>query len=279
MTTITFLGTGGGRFATIYQVRSTGGIYVNDGTRLHIDPGPSALMNLSRLSLDPARTDAVLISHCHPDHYADAEMLIEGMTKGGFKRSGTLVGSESVLRGSTGFSPAISEYHRSIAGKVIVVKAGDRFEIGQVKITATPTMHSDPTGVGFRLSTSAGDISYVGDTELTDALIAPHQGCRVLILNVTRPLKSRVPKHLSTEDAAVLIKKVHPEVAILTHFGMKLIHDGVDKQVEYIERSSGVRTIPAEDLMTIQLGKSIRAERFHGKEISEDSGKQLSLDI
>ena len=93
-----FLGTGGGRFATIYQVRSTGGIYVNDGTRLHIDPGPSALMNLSRLSLDPARTDAVLISHCHPDHYADAEMLIEGMTKGGFKRSGTLVGSESVLR-------------------------------------------------------------------------------------------------------------------------------------------------------------------------------------
>ena len=192
-------------------------------------------MNLSRLSLDPARTDAVLISHCHPDHYADAEMLIEGMTKGGFKRSGTLVGSESVLRGSTGLVRR-SEYHRSIAGKVIVVKAGDGFEIGQVKITATPTMHSDPTGVGFRLSTSAGDISYVGDTELTDALIAPHQGCRVLILNVTRTLKSRVPKHLSTEDAAVLIKKVHPEVAILTHFGMKLIHDGVDKQVEYIER-------------------------------------------
>ena len=68
-------------------------------------------------------------------------------------------GARAYSGGSTGFSPAISEYHRSIAGKVIVVKAGDRFEIGQVKITATPTMHSDPTGVGFRLSTSAGDIS------------------------------------------------------------------------------------------------------------------------
>jgi phosphoribosyl 1,2-cyclic phosphodiesterase len=40
-------------------------------------------MNMRRLALDPAKTDAVLISHCHPDHYADAEMVIEGMTKGG----------------------------------------------------------------------------------------------------------------------------------------------------------------------------------------------------
>ena len=59
MTTLTFLGTGGGRFATIYQVRATGGMYVKDVARVHIDPGPTALYNMSRLHLDPAKTDAV----------------------------------------------------------------------------------------------------------------------------------------------------------------------------------------------------------------------------
>ena len=42
MVRITFLGTGGGRFATIYQARATGGFYIEDGRNLHVDPGPGA---------------------------------------------------------------------------------------------------------------------------------------------------------------------------------------------------------------------------------------------
>ena len=129
LTSITFLGTGGGRFATIYQIRATGGIYINDGARVHLDPGPTALMNMRRLALDPAKTDAVLISHCHPDHYADAEMIIEGMTKGGFKRTGTLVGSVSALDGTNGFSPAISGYHQSITSSIVRAVPGMSFEV------------------------------------------------------------------------------------------------------------------------------------------------------
>ncbi|MCE5296700.1 MAG: MBL fold metallo-hydrolase, partial [Euryarchaeota archaeon] len=73
MTTLTFLGTGGGRFSTIYQVRGTGGLYVKDGANIHIDPGPGAAVNMAKLKMDPAKTDVLLISHCHPDHYSDAE--------------------------------------------------------------------------------------------------------------------------------------------------------------------------------------------------------------
>jgi len=78
---MTFLGTGGGRFATVYQVRNTGGIYIEAGVNIHLDQGPGTIINLNRLGIDPARTDGVLVSHCHPDHYADAEVLIEGMTR------------------------------------------------------------------------------------------------------------------------------------------------------------------------------------------------------
>ena len=253
MTKLTFLGTGGGRFATIYQVRSTGGIYLQDHVRLHIDPGPSALANMCHLALDPAQTDGVIISHCHPDHYADAEMIIEGMCRGGFKRTGIVVGSTSVLKGENGFTPAVSSYHQSIAREVIQVSNGEVIDVAGMKIDVTPTRHGDPAGVGFRFHTTNGIISYVSDTGLHDELIQAHRGSRVLIINLTRPLGSRVPMHMSTEDAATLVSEVHPEAAILTHFGMKIIHDGVEKQADFIEDASGVRVIPAEDLMTVQI--------------------------
>lgn len=270
MTSLTFLGTGGGRFATIYQVRSTGGIYLQDGVRLHLDPGPSALVNMRRLALDPARTDGVLISHCHPDHYADAEMLIEGMTRGGFKRSGVVVGSRSVLEGGDGFSQAVSAYHQSIAQKVVRVEQGDAVDIEGMRIEVTPTFHSDPSGVGFRFHTTGGIVGYVGDTELHERLIGAHRGSRVLIVNLTRPLGAKVPKHLATEDAAALVSEVRPEMALLTHFGMKLVHDGPERQAGYIEETSGVRTVPADDLMTVQVGEAIRMGRSKGRQIFEE---------
>jgi phosphoribosyl 1,2-cyclic phosphodiesterase len=235
-------------------------------------------MNMRRLALDPAKTDAVLISHCHPDHYADAEMLIEGMTKGGFKRTGVLAGSRSAIEGITGFSPAVSTYHQSITAKVVMVEAGTSFEVKGMRIEATGTSHSDPTGVGFRFHTSTGDVSYVGDSELVPGLATPHKGCRVLILNLTRPLGSRVPKHLCTEDAATLAKEIGPEVVLLTHFGMRLVHEGIKKQASYIEDISGSKTLAAEDLMTVQVGKSIRSTRARGQELVEEAKGPVDLD-
>ncbi len=278
MTTITFLGTGGGRFATIYQTRATGGIYLNDGVRMHLDPGPSALMNLARAKIDPARTDVLLISHCHPDHYADAEMLIEGMTKGGLRRAGVLLGSRSALDDIPHFSPAVSSYHRSLPEKVAVAKAGDEFTIKGMNIQCTPTLHSDPTALGFRFFTSNGVISYTGDTELTPDLVAAHQGSRLLIINLTRPLQAKVPKHMCTEDAAALVKETEPELAMVTHFGLRLLREGVRMQTKFIEERSGVRTIGAEDLMSVSLGRTIKSHRFSfGKRPHEPEAEPFDL--
>lgn len=258
MTSITFLGTGGGRFATIYQIRSTGGIYIQDGANIHIDPGPGALGSMRELSIDPARTDAILISHCHPDHYVDAEVLLEGMVMGGFKKKGFLIGSQTVLEGHDNIGPCISEYHRSLPENVITVRRGDRFTVGNMNIGVTPTVHNDPLGVGFRLETSKGIISYVSDSEIQEEVMEAHRGARVLILNLTRPLGSKIPRHLTTEEAAEMVKIIKPEVALLTHFGMKIVHDGVASQSEFIEKESGVRTIAAKDHMKLGIGRSIR---------------------
>ena len=233
-------------------------LLIQDGANIHIDPGPGALGSMRALSLDPARTDAILVSHCHPDHYVDAEVLLEGLAMGGFKRKGFLVGSQTVLEGHENLGPCISKYHQSLPARVMIVRKGDRFAVGNLNIGVTPTVHNDPLGVGFRLETSGGLVSYVSDTEIHEEVLEAHRGARLLILNLTRPLGSKVPRHLATEEAAEMVKEIKPEVAVLTHFGMKMVHDGVTSQSRFIEEYSGVRTIAAEDHMKLGIGRSIR---------------------
>lgn len=127
MIKLTFLGTGGGRFATLFQTRATGGIYLEDFSsekpfRVHIDPGPGALVRAGENGIDPTRTDAIIVSHCHPDHYVDAEILTEAMTMGGRRKRGSLLGSKSTLEGVENIGPCISKYFQKNVENCIVME-------------------------------------------------------------------------------------------------------------------------------------------------------------
>ncbi len=257
MTRLTLLGTGGGRFATVTQERATGGIYLEDGVSLHIDPGPGSLVMMRRAKLDPMRTDGILVSHCHPDHYTDAEVLLEAMTNGTHTRRGYLAASRSVLEGTGTIGPAISAYHKAAVDEVTMVEPGDEIDIGHVKVLATPADHSDPTTVGFRIGTTNGEIGYVPDTSLHRDVIEANKGVRVLIVPLTRPLRARIDHHLCTEDAAVLVEEVQPEVAVLNHLGLKILREDPRMQADWITKKSGVETILGEDLMRIRMAERI----------------------
>lgn len=265
MVKITFLGTGGGRFATMYQARATGGIYIEDGRNIHLDPGPGALVRMRSVGLDPMRTHAIVISHCHPDHYLDAEILVEAMTEGGTRRQGTLVGSRSVIEGDGEFGPAISNYHLSKPKTIKVMTPSSKATVKPIEITATPSAHSDTSSVGFRIQTSAGLVSYVSDTQLVESVIRAHRRCRLMIACVTRPLGQRIPHHLSTEDAGYLIEKTKPEMAVITHFGMRVVQENPETQAKWIEDRSGVRTVAARDFMMIEMTKDdiVVSDRIH----------------
>lgn len=258
MAKLTFLGTGGGRFVTLMQERSTGGLYIEDGARIHIDPGPGALNSLRRNRIDPTRTQALLITHCHPDHYANAETLIEGMVTGRMGKNGTLIGPRSVIDGNGKIGPAVSKYHQQKLREVIVTSQGKEHVLGKLRVKVTPSIHSDTDAVGFRIITSHGDISYVSDTELRKEVIEAHRGSRILILATTRPLRSRIPHHLSTEDAAVFAEEIKPELCLLTHLGKKFLREGPRKQSEWIRKRSGVTTLSASDDMSIHIGEEVK---------------------
>ena len=272
---ITFLGTGGGRHTTMYQVRSTGGMLIeHDGRFLHVDPGPGALTQMHRIRYDLTRTDSVIVSHCHPDHYSDAESVIEGMTRGGWTRRGSLYGSQTVLRGNGRLGPCISDYHQGIVSSVSVFEPGDVLDVDGMRVDICRADHSDPTNVGFRFHTEDGIVSYVSDTAYSDEIADQYIGSRVLLLPVTTPTGNRIKYHLCTDDALTFVERVRPELVIFIHLGVVIIRRGPDKEAESVERATGIRTIAAHDLMVLDVGRELElsdAETFEGEWIPDSS--------
>jgi phosphoribosyl 1,2-cyclic phosphodiesterase len=143
---------------------------LSEGFNVHLDSDPGALVHSWNAGLDPQKVNGILVSHAHPDHYTDAEVLVEAMTRGTAKRRGVLAASKSVLWGGETAEVAISKYHQSLLGRVVEVVAGTEFKIGDVKILGAEAKHSDVDTVGFRFETSLGNIGYTSDTEFFEGI-------------------------------------------------------------------------------------------------------------
>ena len=265
---LVFLGTGGGRFTTITQKRKTGGIRIlSKGLNMHLDPGPGALIHSLNMGLDPKKITAMLVSHSHPDHYTNAEVLIEAMTKGMVKKRGILAASHSVLFGNEECGPSISKYHQKMPEKVIEAKPGVVFHVGDTKVTATEARHTDPDTVGFRFETpDVGDVGYTSDTEFFEGVGKAFEGVRLLLLCVMRPSEKPWKGHMTTDDTVKIVREARPEMAVATHFGMKMIFSGPYREAKLIEEKTGVPTIAAFDGMRIRVGEEIQVERAGRKQ-------------
>ena len=265
---LVFLGTGGGRFATLTQKRKTGGIrFLSKSLNMHLDPGPGALIYSLKMGLNPQKIKAVLVSHSHPDHYTNAEILIEAMTRGMLKKRGIVAAPRSVLFGNEESGPAISRYHQKMPEEVIEVKPGVVFQVGNTRIVTTEAKHSDPDAVGFRFEIpEAGDIAYTSDTEYFEGVGEAYSGVRLLLLCVMRPSGNPWMGHMTPEDAIKIVEKVKPEMVVATHFGMKMIFSGPNREVKLIEEKTGVPTLAASDGMRLNVGKKIRVERARRKQ-------------
>lgn len=255
---IVLLGTGGGRHTTMFQARGTGGyLLMGETGTVHVDPGPGALTNMCRIMYDLRKTDAVVISHCHPDHYSDAACVIEGMTYGGWRKRGEVYGTESVMVGHNGLGPCMSSYHLSIPESTHIIQAGDKLNIAGIPTEITVAKHSDPCNVGFRFDTGYGIFSYVSDTEYSDEIADQYVGTRVLFLPVTVPLGERIRFHMSTDDAVRFVERIRPELTVFVHMGIVTIKHGPDRQAEYVENATGCRTVAGRDLMQIEIGDTV----------------------
>lgn len=259
---LVFLGTGGGRFATITQTRRTGGIRIlSKNLNIHVDPGPGALIYSLEAGLNPQKINGIFVSHSHPDHYNDAEILIEAMTRGMTKKRGFLAAAHSVLRGNEICEPSISLYHQTMPEQVIEAKPETSFSIEDTRIVAARAKHTDPDAVGFRLETrDVGDIAYTSDTEYFQGVGKPYENVRLFLVCLMRPSESPWKGHMTTEDAIQILEEVKPEMAVITHFGMRMIFRGPGKEAKIIQQKTGIPTIVASDNMRIIIGEKINVQ-------------------
>jgi ribonuclease BN (tRNA processing enzyme) len=244
MASITFLGTGGGRFVVLNQRRYSGGLFLDLESKISLDPGPGALIRALQFKKDPQKLDGILVSHHHIDHYNDAEILLEAMTRGMRTKRGTLVLNKGAL-------DYISSYHKSFV-ELIIAEPKKKFMLGELEIVCLPTANHEDA-VGFRFNSKHGTIVCSSDTAYSKDLAENYMGAKVLILNTIVPSSKEIATHLNTRTAAMIVKEVKPELAVTQHFGMTMLNSDPVKEAKLIEDETGVRTVAARDGMTIDL--------------------------
>jgi L-ascorbate metabolism protein UlaG (beta-lactamase superfamily) len=202
------------RAAQLVQVRWLGHaafeVVSSGGTRILIDPWlaqnpatPDSLKQTARWTGEATRPAAILVSHSHSDHSADAKPIAQG--------SGARVISTFEYVSSLGLPEA-----QSLGGNV-----GGQFRVGDVTVHLVPAMHSsDPGGrpLGFVLEFADGRTLYhTGDTWIFGDMALIHERYRpdIILLNVGGGPYTQDP----TAAALAISKYFQPRTIVPMHFG------------------------------------------------------------
>ena len=242
----------------INQLLATGGLWLNlDGTEILIDPGPGCIVQSTKRKLKADKLSAIIVSHRHLDHSADANIMVEAMTQGGFKRHGKLFTPSDALDNE----PVVFSYLKERLESVELLEEGKSYSAGNISFT-TPVRHIHPVETyGMVFKTAKHIFSLITDTRYFDDL-PKYYGGELLIINVVF-LAPKDPAdfpempidHLSVPDAERLIKELKPKVAILTHFGMGMWRGKPWEIAQRLTEETGVKVIAARDGMRFELAE------------------------
>jgi len=248
---IKFLGTAGARFVMIKQLRASGGLWLSyKGTNLLIDPGPGSIVRCasSRPKLDPTSLDGIILTHRHLDHSNDINVMIEAMTEGGFKKRGVVFVSSDALDSD----PIILSHVRSLPDKIINLKEGQEYTLGNIKFT-TPKRHTHSVETyGLKFLLDKITISLIADTRYFQGIEELYKADIVIINLVFFEPRPGID-HLNIEEAKRIIKEIRPDTAILTHFGMSMLKKKPHDLAEKMKEELGINVVAAYDGMKIVL--------------------------
>ncbi len=249
MSSVTFLGTGGGRMVVLNQLRKSGGFWLKlDDLNILHDPGPGSLVMMHQLGLKPRDLDAIILSHRHIDHSCDVNVVTEAMTGGGFTPRGRLIAPSDCFNSD----PVILQYVRPFV-EINEIKKGMEIIIKDIKMKfPVENMHPVET-YGVIYTFRSGRLGYIPDTEYFPGLVTAYEGVDYLILNVVRMKTDKRIRHLNMDEAAELIGKIRPKKAILTHFGLQVLKSSPEHQAKLISEKTGVEVIAARDGMTVNF--------------------------
>jgi phosphoribosyl 1,2-cyclic phosphodiesterase len=248
---IKFLGTAGARFVMIKQLRASGGLWVSCGaSNILIDPGPGSIVRCasSRPKLDPGKLDAIILTHRHLDHANDINVMIEAMTEGGFKKRGIVFCPSDAV----GEDSVILRHAAAFPEKIQIIKANHSYHAGDFKFS-TSMRHIHPCETyGLKFNIRRTSIGLLTDTRYFPEL-AEFYKTDILIIAVVFCQPRPGIDHLSLIEAQMIIDKLKPKKAVLTHFGMTMLKAKPLLQAEKLSRTLGVEVVAAYDGMTLDF--------------------------
>lgn len=251
MAFIKFLGTAGARFVMIEQLRSSGGLWIsNKDTNVLVDPGPGSIVrcSTSRPKLNPAKLDAIILTHKHLDHANDINVMIEGMTEGGFKKRGVVFCPADAL----GEGSVIQQYAAKFPERITALEAKGSYRAGDFSFQ-TSMRHIHPVET-YGLKFSLGDtcVGLLTDTKFFPELESFYK-TDILIVSVVFFEPSQGIDHLSLVDAEEIIRACKPKKAVLTHFGRTMLKAKPHIQAQALTKRLGIEVVAANDGMSLIL--------------------------
>lgn len=248
-----FLGTAGARHAVSQQLRASGGLWLHyRNTQIMIDPGPGALVRSRsfRPDLHPGELDGIVLTHRHLDHSCDLNVMVEAMTQGGNNPRGQVFLPADALDRE----PVLFSYARDYLHSLQCLREGGSYRVGEIEF-ATPLRHRHPVETyGLKIRLGRRTLALIADTGFWDELLSSYSA-EVLIINTLalehNPRTADI--HLSLQEAARLIAAIRPQLALLTHFGTRIIHAGPARMAETVQEQTGIRVVAAEDQMSVDL--------------------------
>ena len=223
---VRFLGSGdsygsGGRFQTCIL----GDIA---GRRFLLDCGASSLIAMRAQGVDPNSIDAILLTHMHGDHCAGVPfVLVDAML--GAKRSAPLVvagppGSaarmdalrEALFPGSHVMRPRFRyEY--------VEMEPGRAHEVAGMSVTPYPALHTPETSpTMLRVEHGGKVVTYTGDTDWTEALVAAAGGADLLVTECCFYDKP-VRMHMNYVTLKAHLHELDARQVILTHMAPEML--------------------------------------------------------
>ncbi len=289
---VRLLGTNGG--PTINAQRLGISTLVEAGTeKLVFDCGRGSPAGLSRLGIPVTNVRKVFITHLHSDHVIGIPELYL------FPWASTGRTLPFEVWGPTGTKSMMDHLQRAFAFDIHVrrdvdekfsaegirviahdIREGVVYESNGVKVTAFLVDHRPVTpSFGYRLDYGGYSVVISGDTRPSENLVKFAQGADVLIHEIgtwkqdpllSGPLDELIPgtnatrrqrrtiaeHHTDAEQVGAVFEKVKPRLAVLSHYApnaniLPLVRKTYTGPIEL-----------GEDELTIDVGASIRVERF-----------------
>ncbi len=240
------MGTAGARFMVAQQVAASGGLFIESGdTRLSLDPGPGAIVQYAQRGIDLTTLAGIVVSHRHLDHSNDLNVMIEGMTDGGFAHRSVVMCPSDVLDDD----PVLLKYVRRFPREIVRLAPETAYTIGDLAFTTSARHVHQVETYGFRFGDALG---WVTDSGYYEGIAEQHRA-RVMVLHtILLDCRAGIP-HLCVADVERIIRDARPEVALLTHFGMAVWRANPTEIAERMSQRLGIDVRAAKDGMSVDI--------------------------